>query len=304
MATTTVSQPSTTATTMVSQDNSQATTTVSHLSTMATTAVSLQTTATSAVSQSTMGHVTVSPSVGDISYPHSSISTAASELEAVIYQALPESIAATSQDPVTGNVPTQDPQSDLQGSANPATTVAQQLPATSPDNNQLQVIAQVHAENIASQSPDAAHPVPGLIELSADDVQAVADSGVAPTPDLGTALVDITVGHQLSALQLGKESGSVSAPGTGQLAVRPGPGPCPGTGDVPLPVTDQQASTEPLHPGATVYTGINPNATLSANSAQPGYESAAATFHGCKRWLLTRSQLRRILTRTSLSWIK
>ena len=63
MAPPTVSQTSTMATTTVSQDT-QATTTVSHPSAMATTAVSLQTTTTSTESQSTMGHITVSPSVG------------------------------------------------------------------------------------------------------------------------------------------------------------------------------------------------------------------------------------------------
>ncbi len=101
MATTAVSQTSTTATTTVSQDT-QATTTVSHPSTTATTAVSLQTTATSTESQSTLGHVTVSPSVGDASQSTSSISTAAGELEAVINQAFPESLTATPQGPVTG----------------------------------------------------------------------------------------------------------------------------------------------------------------------------------------------------------
>ncbi len=223
MATTTVSQPSTTATTTVCQDNTQATTTVSHLSTTATTAVSLQTTATSAVSQSTMGHITVSPSVGDASQSTSSISTAAGELEAVIDQALPESIATTLPNLVTGNVPTQDPTSDLQGSANPATPVAQQLLTTTTESNQFQVTAQIHAENIASQRAGSAHSVPSLPVMSAEEVEDVTDSGVAPRPDLGTALVDIMVGHQLSALQLGRESGSASIPGTGQLTVGPGP---------------------------------------------------------------------------------
>ncbi len=118
--------------------------------------------------------------------------------------------------------------------------------------------------------------------MSAEEVEAITDSGVAPKPDLGTALVDIIFSHQLSTLQLDKESDSVSAPDTGQFAVGPGPGPSPGTGDMPPLVTDQQgqASTEPLHPGATVHTGINPNTTLSANSTQSGYESAAGTFHG------------------------
>ena len=247
MATTTVSQPSTTATTTVCQDNTQATTAVSHPSTTATTTVSLQTTATSTVGQSTMGHIDVSPSVGDAFQSTSSILTATGQLEVVINQALPESIAKPTQDPVTGTVPTQDPSSNLQWSANPATSVAQQLTATTPENNQLQVIAQVPVENIASQSADSAHHVPGLPEMSAEEVEDVMDSGVAPTPDLGTALVDIMVGHQLSALQLGQEQGSASAPGTGQFAVGPGSGPGPCTGDVPPPVTDQQAqaSTEP-----------------------------------------------------------
>ncbi len=197
--------------------------------------------------------------------------TAAGELEAVINQALPESIAKPTQGPVTGTVPTQDPSSYLQGSANPATLVAQQLPATTPENNQLQVIAQVHAEKIASQSADSAHPIPGLPEMSAEEVEAITDSGVAPTSDLGTALVDIIVGHQLSALQLGQEQGCASAPGTGQFAVGPGPGSGPGTGDVPPPVIDQQAqgSTEPPHPGAIMHTGTTTDATLSANPIQP-----------------------------------
>ncbi len=78
-------------------------------------------------------------------------------------------------------------------------------------------------------------PVPGLPAVSADDVEAVMDSGLAPKPDLGTALVDIMVGHNLSHLQLGKELCSGSTPGTGQFAVGSGPGPGPGTGDVPSP---------------------------------------------------------------------
>ncbi len=219
-----------------------------------------------------MGHVDVSPSVGDASHSANSILAAASELEAVINHALPEGIAKPTQDPVTGTVPTQDLSSDLQESANPATSVAQQLTATTtPGNNQLQVIAQVHAENRASQSADSSHPVHGLPEMSAEEVEAVTDSGVAPTPDLGTALVDIIVGHQLSALQLGQEQGCASAPGTGQFAVGPGPGSGPGTGDVPPPVIDQQAqgSTEPPHPGAIMHTGTTTDATLSANPIQP-----------------------------------
>ncbi len=105
---------------------------------------------------------------------------------------------------------------------------------------------------------------------------------MAPTPNFGTALVDVMVGHQLPALQLGKESSPGSAPGTGQFAVGLGPGPGPGTGGVTLPVTDQlgQASTGPLNPGAIMHTGINPEATLTANSTQQGYEGAADTFHG------------------------
>ncbi len=232
MATTALSQTSTTATTMMCQDT-QATIIVSHPSTTATTAVSLQTTATSAVSQSTLGHVTASPSEGDVSHSTSSLSTAASELEAVLNQALPEGIAAIPQGPVTRNVPTQDPTSDLQGSANTATSAAQQLAATSPVNNQLQVIVQIHAENKAFQRADSANPVPGLPEMSTEEDEAVVDSGVAPKPNLGTALVDIMVGHKLSTLQLNRESGSVSAPGAGQFAVGPAPGPGPGTGDVP-----------------------------------------------------------------------
>ncbi len=270
MATTAVSHPSTTATLAVSQTP-----------TMGTTAVSLQTTATSIVSQSTMGHITVSPSVGDAFQSTSSLLAAASELEAAIDQALPGGIATTPQDRVTGNVPNQDPTSNPQGSAKTATSAAQQLTATTTDNNQLQVIAQVHAEDKASQSADSANPVLGLKVMSAEEIEAITDSGMAPKPNLGTALVDIMVGHQLSTLLLGKELGSVPAPGTGQLTVGPGTGSSPGTGDVPPPVTDQQGQTsaEPQHPSAIMHTGINPDATQSANSTQQGFESAATTFH-------------------------
>ncbi len=235
LVTTTVSQPSTTATSIVSQDSTMATaalsqtpvmtiTAVSQTTTMATIVVSLQTTATSAVNQSTMGHPIVSPSIGDASHSASSISAAASELEDVLNQALPEGIANTTQDPVTGNIPVQDPPSNPQGSANPVTSVAQQLAATQSANNQLQVTAQIHAEDTTSQSAYSTLTVPGLAELSADEVQAITDSGVALTPDLGTALFDVIVGHQLSTLKLGKEPHSHSALGTGQFAVGPGPG--------------------------------------------------------------------------------
>ncbi len=93
-----------------------------------------------------MGHVTVSPSVGDASQSTRSLLTAAGELEAVINQALPEGIATTPHDLVTGDVPIQDPTSDPQWSANPAAQAAPQLTATSSDNNQLQGIAQINAE--------------------------------------------------------------------------------------------------------------------------------------------------------------
>ncbi len=207
----------------------------------------------------------MSPSVGDASHSTSSISTATGELEAVLTQALPESIAKPAHDPVTGDTATPGLSSDPQGSANPVTSVAQQPAATLDESNQLQVTAQVHAEYIASDSADSVPPVPGLTELSTEEVHAITDSGVAPKPDLGTALVDNMVGHQLSALPLGQESGSVSAPGTGQLAVGPAPGPGPGTGNVPHPVIDQkaQASIEPQHPGAITHTGTSLAATLS-----------------------------------------
>ncbi len=255
---------------------------MSHPSTTATTAVSLQTTVTSTGSQSTLGHVTVSPSVGDASQSTSSISTAAGELEAVINQVFPGSITAIPQGPVTGDVLTTDPTSGPQGSINTAASAAQQLSAIPTDNNQCQVIAQIHAEDKASQSADSANPFPGLPAVSANDVEAVMDSGVAPTPNLNTVAIDFTVGHQLSNLQLSGELGSGSAPGTRQFAVGSGLGPGPGTGDVPLPVTDQQGqlSTEPTNPGAITHTGIDLNATQSANSTQQGFESAAATFHG------------------------
>ncbi len=157
MATTAVSQTSTTATTTVSQDT-QATNTVSHPPTTATTAVSLQTTATSTESQSTLGHVTVSPSVGDASQSTSSISTASGELEAVINQVFPENVTAVLQGPVTGDILATDPTSDPQGSANTAVSAAQQLSAIPTGNNQLQVIIQVHAEDKASQSAGSRPP--------------------------------------------------------------------------------------------------------------------------------------------------
>ncbi len=87
--------------------------------------------------------------------------------------------------------------------------------------------------------------------MSADDVQSVVDSGVAPTPNLHSALVDIIVGHPLAGLQIGQEQESAPAR-TGQLAAGPGPGPGPGTGDVTNPVVDPQAqtNTEAPHPSA------------------------------------------------------
>ena len=229
-----------------------------------------------------MGHITVSPSVGDASQSTGSISTAAGELEAVINQALLENTTAVPQGPVAGSVLVTDPTSDPQGSANAAVSSAQQLSANPTGNNQLQVIVQVHAEDKASPSAGSANPVPGLPAVSADDSEAVVDSGVAPTPNLGTALVDIMVGHKLSHLQLDKELDSGSAPGTGQFAVGSGLGPDPGTGGAPSPVTDQQGqfSAEPTNPGAITHTGNNLNATQSANSTRQGFESAAATFHG------------------------
>ena len=116
--------------------------------------------------------------------------------------------------------------------------------------------------------------------MSADDVEAVTDSGVAPTPNLGTVAVNFTVGQQLSDLQLSEGLGSGSAPGTRQFAVGSGLG--PGTGGVPPPVTDQQGqfSAGPTNSGAITHPGNNLNATQSANSTQQGFESAAATFHG------------------------
>ncbi len=280
MATTAVSQTSTTATTTVSQDT-EATTTVSQTLTTATTTVSLQTTATSTESQSTMGHIAVSPSVGEASQATGSISTAAGGLEAVTGQASPENVTAIPQGPVTGDVLVTDTPSNPQGSANAAALAAQQLSATLPGDNQLQVTVQVHAEDQASQSAGSANPAPGLPEVSANDVEAVVDSGMAPKPNMNTVLVDFTVGHQLSNLQLGGGLDSGSAPGAGQFAVGSSLGPGPGTGDVPPPVTDQQGqfSTEATNLGAITHTGNNLNATQSADSTQQGFEGAATNFH-------------------------
>ncbi len=186
-----------------------------------------------------------------------------------------QNTTAVPQGPVTRDVLATDPTSDPQGSANTAVSAAHQLSATLPGDNQHQVIVQIHAEDKASKSADSANPVPGLPEVSADDVEGVVDSGVTPNPDLGTALVDIIIGHKLTHLQLSSELGSGSTPGTGQFAVGSGPGLGPGTGDVPPPVT----SAEPTHTGAVTHTGNNLNATQSANSTQQGFESAAANFH-------------------------
>ena len=116
LATTTVSQTSTTATTTVSQDT-KATIIVSQNPAMATTTVSLQTTATSTEGQSTIGHVTVSPSTSDTSQPTGSILTEARGLEAVTGQASLENITAVPQGPVIGDVLATDTPSDPQGSA-------------------------------------------------------------------------------------------------------------------------------------------------------------------------------------------
>ncbi len=279
MATVTVSQTSTTATTAVSQDN-KATITVSQPSTTATTAVSLLTTATSTESQSIMSHSIVSSSVGDASQSTGSISTAAGELEAVLDQVSPESATAVPQGPVTGGVLATDTPSDPLGSANPAALAAQQSPANVPGGNQFQVDVQVHAEDQASQSASSTNHVPGLPAVSADDVEAVADSGVAPMPHLDTILINFTVGQQMSALQLGKEFSPGSAPGTKQFTAGSTLGSGPGTGNVPHPVTDQQGqfSAEPTNLDAIAHTGNNLGATQSANSAPSGFESAAANY--------------------------
>ncbi len=170
--------------------------------------------------------------------------------------------------------------SDPQGSTNAAALAAQQFSANVPGNNQLQVTVQVHAEDQASQSAGSAPPVPGLPAVSADDVEAIVDSRVAPKPNMNTVLLDFTVGRQLSNLQLDKELSPGSAPGAGQFAVGSNIGSGPGTGNVPHQVTDQQGqfSTEPTNLSAIAHTGNNLNATLAADSTQPGFESATANF--------------------------
>ncbi len=290
MATTTVSQTSTTATTAVSQDDqatitvsqpsTTATITVSQPPTTATTTVSLLTTATSTESQSVMSHSDVSSSVGDASQYTGSISTAAGELEAVLDQVSLESATAIPQGPVTGGILATDTLSDPLESANPAASAAQQLPANVPGGNQFQVTVQVHAEDKASQSAGSANPVPGLPAGSADDVEAVADSGQAPPPNMDTVLINFTVGQQMSTLQLGQEHSPGSAPGTEQFAAGSALGSGTGTGNVPHPVADQQGqpSAESTNLGAIAHTGTNLGATQSANSVPPGFESAADNF--------------------------
>ncbi len=276
MATTAVSQPSTMATTTVSQDN-LATITVSHPFTTATTAVSLLTTSTSTESQSAMGHITVSSPVGDASQSTSLLSTAAGELEAVLDQVSPVHTTAVPQGPVTGDVLATGTPSDPQGSANPAALAAQQLSANVPGGNQFQVAARVHAEDKASQSTNSANPVPGLPAVSADDVEAIVDSGVAPKPNMDTVLLDFTVGRQLSNLQLGKGSSPGSAPGTGQFAAGSGLGPGPGTEAYHLRSPVSMASlalclliTMRLHTPATILVPPNlPTLSLRDLRAQP-----------------------------------
>ncbi len=117
--------------------------------------------------------------------------------------------------------------------------------------------------------------------MSANEVEAIVDSGLAPTPNMDTVLINFTVGQQLSNLQLGKEFSPGSASGTGQFAARSNLGSGPGTGNVSHPVANPQGQpgAEPTNNGAITHTGNDLNATLSANSVPPGFESAVATFH-------------------------
>ena len=140
--------------------------------------------------------------------------------------------------------------------------------------------------------------------MSADDVEAIVDSGVAPTPNMDSVLLDFTVGRQLSNLQLGKELSPGSTPGTGQFAVASNLGPGPGTGNVPHPVTDQQGqfSTKPTNLGAIAHTGNNLNATLSADSTQPGFESAAANFPSQIEPPSTRLRCRKMVI-AKITWL-
>ncbi len=146
---------------------------------------------------------------------------------------------------------------------NSATPVKQQPATISVEGNQLLVTALVHADNMACQSAKSALPVPGLTEVSANDVESLADSGVTPTSNLQSALVDIMVGDPLATLQLGKESGSAPAPGPGQSTTGPGQGPGSANGNVTNWVTDPQAqvNTYPPPSSANVHTGT----TLDAN---------------------------------------
>ena len=173
-----------------------------------------------------------------------------------------------------------DTPSNPQGSANTAALAAQQLSANVPGGNQFQVAVQVHAEDQASQSASSAPSVPGLPAVSADDVEAVTDTGVAPTPHMDTVVFNFTVGQQMSNLQLGTELSPASAPGAGQFTAGSTLGSGPGTGNVPHPVTDQQGqpSVEPANLGAIAHTGNNLGATQSANSTPPGFESIATNF--------------------------
>ncbi len=125
-------------------------------------------------------------------------------------------------------------------------------------------------------------PVPGLLEVSADEVESLVDSGLAPKPILHSTLIDQYVDDQLACLQLGTESGPRSAPDPGQFAAGPRQGSGPDTRNVTNPVTDPQAqaNTKPPHSSANVHTGTIQDANQTATSVQPEYDSTAAAFHG------------------------
>ncbi len=136
---------------------------------------------------------------------------------------------------------------------------------------------------MASQSASSANPVPGLSAVSADDVEAVVDSGVAPTPNMDTVLLDFTVGRRLavqstvgwrSRLWFHTRYRTVRCRVRSRTRSR--------YRRRATPVTDQQGqfSAEPTNPGAITHTGTTTDATQSANSTQQGFEGAAATFHG------------------------
>ena len=121
----------------------------------------------------------------------------------------------------------------------------------------------------ASPSAQASTIVPGLSDVSADELLTALGSGIAPAISVGTLMVDLSVSTSLSRLGLAVKPASISQ--TGSVTTQ---GPVSETG------TEQQALTE-VDPYGTTNQG-NGNlqeATRDGNSAPEGYEHAAGGHH-------------------------